>query len=329
MPKRHNLFQDLIASIHQQLPHPGRVEESAMLLDSACNQKREVDIVIRSRVAGYDFVVSVECTDLARLATVEWIERMCSKHSTLPTDKLVLVSKSGFTEAAESKAKAFGAETLSLEVAEKVDWTKHVDHHAKLFLAAIDSLTVVKALSPTYKPASRFEGVSMQTLFLDPDGRPRATADEIAHAVLYNKEIISALYKNTVEKDVGGEVMLPTKPGVKMRLPDASEHDVQAIKVVVLLKNLRVGFNLSRHGFQHSQLAYGTATNPQGEFLMTLVETKDSPPKAQVRIRRPWGELQTYNLTEPASDVPKASPEAMRALIGQADSDNLASLWDF
>jgi hypothetical protein len=54
---------------------------------------------------------------------------MCCKHDDLSTDKLVLISKSGYTEAAHAKALALGAELLSPEAAPDVQWTKFVDRH--------------------------------------------------------------------------------------------------------------------------------------------------------------------------------------------------------
>ena len=53
---------------------------------------------------------------------MEWVEQMNSKHESLPTDKLILVSQSGFTEAARTKAKSFGIETMTLGQAARADW---------------------------------------------------------------------------------------------------------------------------------------------------------------------------------------------------------------
>jgi hypothetical protein len=47
---------------------------------------------------------------------------MHSKHLTLPTDKLILVSRSGFYEPALTKARFYGIETITLEEALETDW---------------------------------------------------------------------------------------------------------------------------------------------------------------------------------------------------------------
>jgi len=68
--------------------------------------------------------VSVECTrrNSSRPATVEWVEQMWGKHHSLTTDKLILVSKSGFTRPALAKAKWLGIGIYTLAEAEKLDW---------------------------------------------------------------------------------------------------------------------------------------------------------------------------------------------------------------
>ena len=109
LPKRSNLFQNLVATIHQHMAGDATVEESSMLTDKVTGDQREVDVVIRSRVAQHDIVVSVEATAGGRRATVTWVEGMLRKHQDLPSDKLVLVSAAGFTKAARSKAEASDA----------------------------------------------------------------------------------------------------------------------------------------------------------------------------------------------------------------------------
>lgn len=100
MPKRTNEFQELITALTQIL---GRdvATPSAMLDDSAVpGERREVDICAEGHVSGHKVILGIECRAWKRAQTVEWVEAMYGKHSHLPTDKLVLVSASGFTPAA-------------------------------------------------------------------------------------------------------------------------------------------------------------------------------------------------------------------------------------
>lgn len=113
MPKRTNLFQEVVEIIHRHMAEDATVEASAMLIDSVTGDEREVDVVIRSRPAGYELVISVEAVGRSRPATVEWVEQMLGKHKNLPTDKLVLVAQRGFSKQARRKAESGGAVPVS------------------------------------------------------------------------------------------------------------------------------------------------------------------------------------------------------------------------
>lgn len=76
--------------------------------------EREVDICVRGTVGGRPIVVCVECKDEKRRQGIQWIDRMHGTHKTLETNRLVLVSHSGFTKQARNKARAFGIDLLSL-----------------------------------------------------------------------------------------------------------------------------------------------------------------------------------------------------------------------
>jgi hypothetical protein len=115
MPKRSNLFQDVVAIVHRHMAGDATVEESALLTNRETGAKREVDVVIRTHVAGHDVVVSVEASATSRPADIEWVEQMLRKHSKLPTNTLVLVSAGGFTAAARREAEAGGAAAIAPE----------------------------------------------------------------------------------------------------------------------------------------------------------------------------------------------------------------------
>jgi hypothetical protein len=115
MPRRTNVFQEVVAIIHQHMAEGATVEESAVLKSSPAGVEREVDVVIRSRTAGHDIVVSVEATARARPVDISWVEGMVAKHADLPTSKLVLVSESGFTKEARRRAEEKLAVALAPE----------------------------------------------------------------------------------------------------------------------------------------------------------------------------------------------------------------------
>lgn len=115
VPKRTNIFQQVVAIIYEHMAGDAAVEESGMLPHRVTGKKREVDVVIRSTVAGHEVIVSVEATATGRKADTEWVERIVQKHRNLPTSQLVLVSQAGFTDDARKEAEAENAVPLSPE----------------------------------------------------------------------------------------------------------------------------------------------------------------------------------------------------------------------
>lgn len=114
MPKRTNNFQKIVFLVKKHVSDGAMVTESKYLKDSITGTDREVDICIESSVAGHQITVSIECMDHNRKATVKWVEEMKAKHERLATDKLVLVSSSGFSEEATAIARTYRIETVAL-----------------------------------------------------------------------------------------------------------------------------------------------------------------------------------------------------------------------
>lgn len=146
MPKRSNTFQRLALLVHERLGKGWKVDESYMFTDLVTGEKREVDIVAQTMVGTYPIYLSIECRDHSRPADVLWIEGVAKKHEHLPTSKLVLWSRSGFTKAAALKARALKIEAVSQAEAVQADWARlareliggHVQHVTPRFTAFID-----------------------------------------------------------------------------------------------------------------------------------------------------------------------------------------------
>jgi hypothetical protein len=114
MPKRTNLFQQVVVIVHRHLAAEGaEVEESEELLDYETGEQREVDAAIRQTIAGYPIIVHVEATARGERADVQWVEKELGKHRAVRSNKLVLVSEAGFTESARIKAEHNGAIPLT------------------------------------------------------------------------------------------------------------------------------------------------------------------------------------------------------------------------
>lgn len=197
MPRRSNSFQRLVALINTNLAGVTQVEESAMLPDSVTGCQREVDILITSQVAGYIVRIGIEVIATNRKADSPWIERMKAKHDNLPTDKLILVSESGFAKTAEIKAKFYGIETLSIEAATDTDWC---------LLAALTCTGSVKIYSMTFtcgivctfedKTQDHFDAPNSATITTD---EGVSTLDTFVCLLLNKPEFQDLIAKNMYE----------------------------------------------------------------------------------------------------------------------------------
>ena len=197
MPRRSNSFQRLVALINTSLAGVTKVEESAMLPDSVTGGQREVDVLITSQVAGYIVRIAIEVIATNRKADSPWIEKMRAKHDNLPTDKLILVSESGFAKRAEIKAKFYGIATLSIEAATETDWS---------LLAALTSTGSVKIYSMPFtcsmvctfedKTQDHFNAPNTATITTD---EGVLTLDTFVCALMNKPEFQDVIAKNMYE----------------------------------------------------------------------------------------------------------------------------------
>jgi len=140
MPKRTTTIQTVIELIEQLNSSGVTVTGSKMLVDKDSNTEREVDIVLEGTFNNHPFIVSVEVVERGRKADQMWVEQMSGKHASLPTDKLVLVSNSGFTEPAVVKAKSLKIGTYDLRT-QKIELKQKVEE-----IATIESLEIMMGL---------------------------------------------------------------------------------------------------------------------------------------------------------------------------------------
>lgn len=93
-----------------------------MVRDETIGHAREVDVHIATKRGGESTTIGIECVAQARPTDVTWVEARIQKHRDLGTNRVVLVSKSGFTPAAAQKATHHGAVALSLQAATMASW---------------------------------------------------------------------------------------------------------------------------------------------------------------------------------------------------------------
>jgi hypothetical protein len=112
----------VVHAVRKQTAQPGlTVTESKELPDARLGVKREVDVVVEGPFDGEHVVTSVEVIEHTRKATLPWVQEQIEKHRTMPTNRLVLVSKKGYTKNAQKAVDLEGGwvQALTPEVVER------------------------------------------------------------------------------------------------------------------------------------------------------------------------------------------------------------------
>ena len=287
MPKRTNDFQELIATVYEQIvPDGGIVTESGMVFDKDAKTLREVDILVEYRYAHHDFKLVIECRDRSRKDSVEWIDGLIGKVGSLAVDKLVAVSKKGFAKTAVKKAQAHGIDTLTVEEAVETDWEKypikpgivvfsdeHYELHDVLFNdgkqhkslkeLGLDSI-VLKEGEEVGSIKETFEYFFLK--FLLPQIQEKVKADFLD--IFKTKEDISkVLY---VESD-------HTFTGFTVRLSSGGEVDISKVKLIAHGTRRHAEVDQTHIKFNEMMVSTGEYVDSDGsELKFNIVQDPDT-----------------------------------------------------
>jgi hypothetical protein len=302
VPRRSNLFQDIVAIVHQHMAEDVTVEESAMLEDRVTGEQREVDVVIRGAV-GHDVVVAVEAAGRSRPATVEWVEQMIGKHANLLTDKLVLVSQSGFTPQARKRAESAGVVALAPVDLEKGDPAYVVVNRLRSLWPKLVSLTpeqigisVGRKSDPKpYEAPPLAESISV---LLD-DGQELGTLERLVQAQIgaNMEKVAEQIGLKDMAEDIEAQFHLGIGPPLTIEVEGEERHvfvrdegstpELRAInKVIVLGKaSIRVSQIPLKHG-RLGEIAYSVGEGKIGDQEAIVVATEEEAGgKLTFRIR--------------------------------------------
>lgn len=107
-PKPGAELELLVARLEEWLaPKGAKVTWSDHVPDSDDPDKpRQIDITIRYTVGSVPVLIAIECRDQFEKQDVQWIDELIGKRQSLGADKMVAVSRRGFSELAQTKAAA-------------------------------------------------------------------------------------------------------------------------------------------------------------------------------------------------------------------------------
>lgn len=293
MPKRTNLFQEVVSLLQTILAADASVEESAELIDLQTGAKREVDVCIFSEIAGHAVTISIECRDHARAQDVTWVEQELSKHSRLQTSLLVLVSRSGFTKEAYELAKRASVklvvpgplpESFAAEVQELLStlWVKTLTVRPTKMVVTVDATQAW--------PEERIS-LDADHAFFNHEGIDVAHALQLVQDL--TKEVMASEFEGTM-RDATGEEKFATfgferpEPNSEIDLfvkrddvdPPVLRRvrriDVTAdAQVEVIPMDMRLG------ELDGAPYAYGSATSTTHEFLAVTTNMEQHNPAPQ------------------------------------------------
>lgn len=116
-------FEQLVARIQKCVHDRAEIGENEKLRDDDTGRLRQIDITIRLSDGPTEFLGIVEVRDRSRPVGVRYVEEISGKRRSVKADAAFLVSKSGFTKTALTKAKQLGIRALSYEEAQSADWS--------------------------------------------------------------------------------------------------------------------------------------------------------------------------------------------------------------
>lgn len=236
MPKRSNDFQKLVFILKNYVADgEAKVTESKMLVDLVTGKEREVDICIERNIAGHKVIISIECRDHSRPADIGWVEQMKAKHDRLPTNCLILVSKSGFSKESYKVANSYGIETIKLE--------KEIEESAAKIIGKLETVwcksfnlipikCVIEVEEGNSLPAERFSAFPDNLVYLS-NGNQICTVKDIVEYWLHSQQLIEKLHKDGEEnhKSFVFQVEIPPcRDGQKLCMQKLDPYLLRPIK---------------------------------------------------------------------------------------------------
>lgn len=299
MPARSNAYQKVLYYVQRNLAPDARVTESAMVADSRTGELREVDVLIEGTMAGHRVAIGMEVRDRALRATIQWIDEMRGKFDDLPIDKVVLISRSGFTKGAHDKARALGIETLTpsqdvsdngpLAALEVQAWMANVSwklvSEAIVWIAGSSDPYAATAKTALFTP----DGTEVSTVAEWSSGALMQSPDFLAGADDGRLEIKVTHESPGLRNEEAGEVismMVRTEP-------DRSLHRIDKMDIVWNVELTREPMELEGGFLYGTPFGFGKFSDPQGEAIVIVTpgsapdnSPRPGPDEAGLRVTK-------------------------------------------
>lgn len=289
--------------------------ESCFLSDRRTGEEREVDIVIESAVGTYPIRVGIECVDHGRPATVQWVEQMCGKHRDLPTDKLVLVSRSGFCKSALRKAEAYGVEALSLDQASNLDWNHAIANLREILVEVVQSRQNIFGLMRDTGGTLQSRPISRDESIFSEDRRVSATAGQLVDQIMLRPDVGRVfLEKMHADQQTTADFFIDFEFPTPAFFMDASGvSKLEGIRIGLTAERSTTQVPLTRGWLKDARVGFGEGKNDAGRLMVAILEPKGRAPEVHIIQSREGIEQALVNVDQETGAPPTTStPDAGR-----------------
>lgn len=292
MPKRSNEFQTLIALIESALANASVQVTESKLVKNGAGVEREIDIALEGAVNDYPILVAIECRDHKRKRTVEWVDQVIGKYDGILANKVVLVSRNGFTKEATRRANEVGYETLSLIQAQSHDWAAEFRLPSKItiesfLLPVLESVTLVLSKETKDRLADIADSDLKNMLIEDKNSTTGTLATDYIDRILNDQKVIETLREKAF---IGGSTKVdfaikfdPPKVG---RINDLDNLQILEIKIVARCKKETMDVPLTGHEYRNVKLTTGKGQSLGRDVGIAFISDPAGETTAHIRIAK-------------------------------------------
>ncbi|MCD4716228.1 MAG: restriction endonuclease [Desulfobacterales bacterium] len=186
-------FERLIARIQKSVHDRAEIGVNEKLKDVDTDKLRQIDITIRLSDGPTHFFGIVEVRDRSRPIGVRYVEEIFGKQRSVKADAAFLVSKSGFTKTAITKAKQLAIRTLSYEEAQEADWSSWLQcrtisvlsrKYDKPIIIIFEKGMKNKVIEISTESLEELKKNKSLKIILDKDGNPLLSLPELINKIV-------------------------------------------------------------------------------------------------------------------------------------------------
>lgn len=124
--KKWKKFEKLVAGVQKSLAPNAQVIHNDKVQGKSSQTKRQIDISVRQNIGQYSLFIAIDCKDYKDPVDVKGIEEFIGLIKDVRANKGVMVSSSGFTQAAKNTAADTGIDLYRLVDTADHDWKAYV-----------------------------------------------------------------------------------------------------------------------------------------------------------------------------------------------------------